>query len=231
MAARQIRSGPPGALVPSGVTFIGPVGWQAGGPWAPSSSHPAASSMDIRPARGDSRRGTGARGQDHRHRTPSLPASSGPARRREADGAVTGGLTLFDNRSPAVTNLVPGLPRAHRHAATDAKRAGVEIVVTSGWRSRGYQRQLLRQAVATYGSEWAAARWVAAPERSSHVSGDAVDVGPSRAAAWLSRHGARYGLCQIYRNEPWHYELRLDAIDGGCPAMYLDPTHDPRMQP
>ena len=47
--------------------------------------------------------------------------------------------------------------------------------------------------------------------------------------AWLSRHGAEYGLCRIYRNEPWHYELRPEAIDDGCPSMYADPRHDPRM--
>jgi hypothetical protein len=62
------------------------------------------------------------------------------------------------------------------------------------------------------------------------VSGDAVDIGPSRAAAWLAKHGAEYGLCRIYRNEPWHYELRPEAIDGRCPSMYADATHDPRMQ-
>jgi hypothetical protein len=62
------------------------------------------------------------------------------------------------------------------------------------------------------------------------VSGDAVDIGPSDAATWLSEHGAAYGLCQIYGNEPWHYELRPDAVDQGCPPMYADPTHDPRMQ-
>ena len=59
---------------------------------------------------------------------------------------------------------------------------------------------------------------------------NAVDIGPSGAAAWLSEHGAAYGLCQIYGNEPWHYELRPEAGDHGCPAMYADPTHDPRMQ-
>ena len=75
-----------------------------------------------------------------------------------------------------------------------------------------------------------AARWVATPSTSAHVSGDAVDIGPSGAAAWLSEHGAAYGLCQIYGNEPWHYELRPEAIDHGCPPMYADPTHDPRMQ-
>ena len=39
-----------------------------------------------------------------------------------------------------------------------------------------------------------------------------------------------YGLCQIYGNEPWHFELRPDAVDHGCPPTYADPTHDPRMQ-
>jgi hypothetical protein len=62
------------------------------------------------------------------------------------------------------------------------------------------------------------------------VSGDAVDIEHDDATAWLSEHGAEYGLCQIYLNEPWHYELRSDAVDYGCPAMYADPTHDPRMQ-
>jgi len=71
---------------------------------------------------------------------------------------------------------------------------------------------------------------VAAPSTSAHVSGDAVDIGPSDAAAWLSRHGAEYGLCQIYGNEPWHYELRRDAAAHGCPAMYADAAHDPRMR-
>jgi hypothetical protein len=62
------------------------------------------------------------------------------------------------------------------------------------------------------------------------VSGDAVDIGHSDATAWLSEHGADYGLCRIYRNEPWHYELRTNAIYRGCPPLYADPTQDPRMQ-
>ena len=62
------------------------------------------------------------------------------------------------------------------------------------------------------------------------MSGDAVDLAHADASAWLSAHGAAYGLCQIYGNEPWHYELRPEAVDHGCPAMYADPTHDPRMQ-
>jgi hypothetical protein len=126
--------------------------------------------------------------------------------------------------------LDPVLAGALRRAATDAADDGVELYVKSGWRSPEHQEELLREAISRYGSAQEAARWVATPERSSHVSGDAVDIGPSAATAWLSEHGARYGLCQIYANEPWHYELRPEAIDDGCPPMYADPTHDPRMQ-
>jgi len=148
----------------------------------------------------------------------------------EADGAVPDGTTVFDGEIPGVANLDPGLLGALRQAATDAADAGVEFYVDSGWRSPEYQNQLLREAVSEYGSEEEAARWVATAETSAHVSGDAVDIGPSDATAWLSEHGAEYGLCQIYDNEPWHYELRPEAIDHGCPPTYSDPTQDPRMQ-
>ena len=148
----------------------------------------------------------------------------------EADGLVPDGATIFDDRYPAIANLAPALLRTLRQAATAAAHDEVELAVVSGWRSPAYQAQLLRDAVSEYGSEKEAARWVATPERSAHVSGDAVDLGPSGATAWLSKHGAGYGLCRIYRNEPWHYELRTGAADRGCPPMYADPTQDPRMQ-
>ena len=94
-----------------------------------------------------------------------------------------------------------------------------------------HQALLLHAAISEYGSQQEKSRWVATPETSVHVSRDAVDVGPPEAAAWLSEHGADHGLCQIYRNEPWHFELRPHAVDSGCPSLYADPTHDPRMRP
>jgi D-alanyl-D-alanine carboxypeptidase len=148
----------------------------------------------------------------------------------EADGAVPDDTTVFDDEIPGVAKLDPDLLTALRQAATDAADDGVEFSVDSGWRSPEYQEQLLRDAISKYGSEEEARRWVATPNTSAHVSGDAVDIGPSSAAAWLSAHGAAYGLCQIYGNEPWHYELRAEASDDGCPPVYADPTHDPRMQ-
>jgi D-alanyl-D-alanine carboxypeptidase len=149
----------------------------------------------------------------------------------EADGAVPEGVTVFDTAIPGVARLDPDLLTALRRAATEAKHDGVEFVVDSGWRSAAYQDHLLQAAISKYGSHAEAARWVASPRTSAHVSGDAVDIGPSSAAEWLSEHGADYGLCQIYRNEPWHYEQRPNAIGHGCPAMYADPTEDPRTRP
>jgi D-alanyl-D-alanine carboxypeptidase len=187
-----------------------------------SSSSTAASPTDV--LRSQHR---GALGEPHGALV--LP-SEHPGALGEADGAVPDGATVFDDDFPAVANLDPALLGALRQAATDAAGDGVEFVVDSGWRSPAYQEQLLHEAVLKYGSEAEASRWVATPSTSAHVSGHAVDIGPSGAAAWLSEHGAAYGLCQIYDNEPWHYELRPDATDHGCPAMYADPTHDPRMQ-
>ncbi len=148
----------------------------------------------------------------------------------EADGVVPDGTTVFDDEFPGIANLDPDLLQALHEAAVDAADDGIEFYVNSGWRSPEYQNQLLREAVSEYGSEEEAARWVATADTSAHVSGKAVDIGHFDATAWLSEHGAEYGLCQIYRNEPWHFELRPDAADDVCPPMYADPTHDPRMQ-
>jgi zinc D-Ala-D-Ala carboxypeptidase len=156
------------------------------------------------------------------------PARSGGL--GEADGLLPDRVTVFDGQYAGVANLNPDLLHALRRAATRAATDEVELFVTSGWRSPAYQEDLFRQAVADYGSEEEAAQWVASPGTSVHESGNAVDIGPFGAAAWLSRHGAAYGLCQIYRNEPWHYELRPGAINRGCPRMYADPSQDPRTQ-
>ena len=152
-----------------------------------------------------------------------------PSSRGEAGGAVPEGTTVFDDQIPGVAKLDGDLLSALRRAATDAASGGVQLHVDSGWRSPAYQERLLREAISTYGSEEAATRWVATPETSGHVKGDAIDIAPA-GAAWLSAHGAAYGLCQIYSNEPWHYELRPEAAGHGCPAMYADPRQDPRMQ-
>jgi D-alanyl-D-alanine carboxypeptidase len=158
-----------------------------------------------------------------------VPRGDGDGALGEGDGLIADGASVFDGEIPAVTNLDARLLEALQRASTDAATDGVALQVNSGWRSAAYQEQLLREAVAEFGSEEEAARWVGTADTSAHVTGNAVDIGPFDATAWLSEHGAEYGLCQIYRNEAWHYELRPEATSRGCPPMYPDPTHDPRM--
>lgn len=151
----------------------------------------------------------------------------------EADGVIRDDSkpTVFDDTLPAISKLDPALLSALREAATDAADDGVEFRVNSGWRSAALQQKLLTDAIADYGSIEEASRWVAPPEASAHVTGDAVDLAPVDALDWLARNGAEYGLCQTYANEAWHYELRPEAIDDGCPQMFDDAGDDPRMHP
>lgn len=162
----------------------------------------------------------------------ALPALGGPSG-TIADGEIPAGerVTVHDTDLPAIANLDPELLAAVQRAAADAAAEGEgEFLVTSGWRSPDYQQRLLDDAVRVYGSEAEAARWVARPETSRHVSGDAIDIGPFDATYWLSLHGAAYGVCQIYANETWHFELRPEAVTKGCPEPYRDPTYDPRLR-
>ena len=124
---------------------------------------------------------------------------------------------------PAITELDGALRTAVQDAARDAVADGVDFHVSSGWRSAAYQQALFDAAVQQYGSPEAAREWVLGPDESSHVRGDAVDVGPTDAMSWLSQHGSDYGLCQTYGNEMWHFELAVER-GGQCPAPAADPT-------
>jgi len=123
--------------------------------------------------------------------------------------------------TPAIGNLEPGLREEVRHAALGARSAGIEMVVNTGWRSERYQQKLLDDAVVTYGSEEEALRWVSSPRDSMHVTGRAVDIGPTDADSWLSQHGADYGLCQTLANEMWHFELATSP-GGVCTQQRSD---------
>ena len=132
-----------------------------------------------------------------------------------ADGQI---LTPFDVQNPAIGRLDPRLLDAIQQAATAASATGVTMTITSGWRSPEFQQRLLDSAVAQYGSLAAARQYVQTPEASKHVVGEAVDVGGVGADQWLMANGPQFGLCRIYANEVWHFELAADAA-GNCPPL------------
>ena len=134
------------------------------------------------------------------------------------DGVLPDNASPFDTSLPGVAKLNPQLLKAIQDAATAAEKSGIKLYLTTGWRSKEYQEQLLKDAIAKYGSEKKAREYVSSPEESHHVTGQAVDVGPTDADDWLNRKGARFGLCQTLSNEIWHFELATTP-GGECPPM------------
>ncbi len=134
---------------------------------------------------------------------------------------------------PTAGGLTPGTVRALASARAAARRAGLALVVNSGYRSRAKQQALYDAALRRYGSARAARQWVLPPGESTHVRGLALDIGTPATAAWLDRRGARWGLCRAYADEPWHFEYRPDwvAVFGRCPAPVARPGDPAPLSP
>jgi zinc D-Ala-D-Ala carboxypeptidase len=148
------------------------------------------------------------------------PVTIGSAATDTYGGWIPDGRTLspFDVSNPALAQLDPSLLKAVQDATRAAAAQGVDLRITSGWRSKGFQQRLFDDAVGKYGSADIARQFVASPDVSKHVVGQAVDVAPADADNWLIRNGAQFGLCQIYANELWHFELAVDH-QGNCPQL------------
>ena len=159
--------------------------------------------------------------------TSAAPSLGTPLGQLDAeDGFIESGdsISPFADELPAIAKLDPALRDAMQAAATAALADGFEFVVTSGWRSERYQQALFDDAVHEYGSAEEASRHVASATTSAHVTGHAVDIGFTDANSWLSQHGADYGLCQIYANEMWHFELATTP-GGECPPQVPDASY------
>ncbi|WP_406229759.1 M15 family metallopeptidase [Nocardia sp. NBC_01009] len=141
----------------------------------------------------------------------ALPtASATPVDERVATGSASG-----------TEGLEPKLALAYSLAHDQAEAEGVELSITSGYRTPEQQEELWLNGLQTYGSPDEARRWVLPPSESTHVSGQAIDVGPRGGAQWLEVNGSRWGLCRIYENEWWHFELA--ALPGlACPPLRAD---------
>jgi hypothetical protein len=106
-------------------------------------------------------------------------------------------------------------------AQAAARLAGFDIRITSGFRSQQLQERLFNDAVAKYGSENEASKWVLPKDISHHPWGIAIDVnypGDKVATKWLEDNGWQFGLCRVYENEWWHFEPVI-APGQPCPPM------------
>ena len=85
------------------------------------------------------------------------------------------------SQNPVIGWLDPALLTAIQNAARSAASDGIDMQITSGWRTKGFQQRLFNDAVRTYGSKDIAQQYVASPDTSRHVVGQGCRRGPRRS--------------------------------------------------
>jgi hypothetical protein len=107
----------------------------------------------------------------------------------------------------------PETAAAFDRLAAAARRAGIELSITSGFRSDSEQAKLF--------AAHPDPKWVAPPGKSLHRLGTELDLGPPGAYGWLAESAPRFGFVKRYAWEPWHFGL--GARPGTAPAAQGDP--------
>lgn len=147
---------------------------------------------------------------------------------------LVGGAT----RPDAISGLHPQFRDNVWAMLNAAQQEGLNLRITSAYRSPEVQAGLWENALAKYGSPEAARKWVAPPGRSRHNMGLAVDfAGPggllrdanSLEARWIAANAARFGLDVPMDWEPWQVEL-AGARGEGVPQNALASQPDRQAQ-
>ena len=136
---------------------------------------------------------------------------AGPSGRARG-GGYSGPLRYRDGRP-----MCPAVAGAFDLMDAAARTEGVDLVVTSGFRSDAEQAILFARHPDP--------RWVARPGRSRHRDATELDLNMTTggaAYAWLAANGTRFGFVQRYSWEPWHW-----GYLPGCGAGAADVAHGP----
>lgn len=125
--------------------------------------------------------------------------------------------------------------RALKKMTAAAKKAGVKIVVRSGYRSYATQKQIYQRALRNYPSVASAKRYNAPPGASEHQTGLGVDLwdgvtwslpmANTATGKWLHKHCHEYGFILRYPKgkekitgyayEPWHFRYVGTTVAAG----------------
>jgi len=147
---------------------------------------------------------------------------------------VPADLVSLDGRGLSVSRKGHSVRKAAYEAlvamSEAAKRDGVTLLVSSSYRSYGYQKQVFARNAREDGGEAAAERVSARPGYSQHQLGTAIDFGTiddsfaeTKAGRWLAADARRFGYSLSYPKglepvtgyawECWHYRyIGLSAV-------------------
>jgi nitroreductase len=122
----------------------------------------------------------------------AAPAGAAAMPELAAGGGYDGPLLYRDGEG-----MRPDVAAAFDRMAVAARRAGIALVVVSGFRSDAEQAALF--------AAHPDPRWVAPPGHSLHRCATELDLGSEDAYGWLATNASRFGFVQRYSWEPWHY--------------------------
>jgi hypothetical protein len=140
----------------------------------------------------------------------------------EADGGGYSGPLAYRQGKP----MRPDVAVAFDRMQAAARRDGVTLLITSGYRSDAEQAELYKRHPDP--------KWVAPPGRSLHRYGTELDLGPAAAYGWLRRNAGRFHFIQRYEWEAWHFGYGLNprsappvadgrsAVPSFVPAPYVE---------
>ncbi len=123
----------------------------------------------------------------------AAPASSTGSMPATASGGGYSGPLVYRTGE----GMRPDVAAAFDRMAAAASRAGLTLVVNSGFRSDAEQAALF--------AAHPDPTWVAPPGHSLHRCATELDLGPESAYGWLSANASRFGFVQRYSWEAWHY--------------------------
>jgi hypothetical protein len=123
----------------------------------------------------------------------SVPATSWTGMPAVAEGGGYSGPLVYRDGE----GMRPDVAAAYDRMAAAARRAGIDLVVVSGFRSDAEQAELFARHPDP--------RWVAPPGHSLHRCATELDLGPSPAYGWLGGNARRFGFLQRYSWEAWHF--------------------------
>jgi hypothetical protein len=115
-----------------------------------------------------------------------------------AAGGGYDGPLAYRQGKPMRPDVALAFDRMDRAARAD----GVELIITSAFRSDAEQAELFRRHPDP--------KWVAPPGTSLHRYATELDLGPPSAYGWLARNAERFHFIQRYEWEPWHYGYALN---------------------
>ena len=136
--------------------------------------------------------------------TAELAPPAGDPLPLEASGAGYSGPLAYRQGKP----MRPDVARAFDRMEAAARADGVQLIVTSGYRSDAEQAELYERHPDP--------KWVAPPGKSLHRCGTELDLGPPAAYGWLARNA---------RALPLRQALRLGAV---ALRLHAQPAFDAR---